>query len=184
MRCMTTAIVCFCMLTVFSIFDAQGYSVLDQKMDVARGHSSSFSSDWEHDIPFFDELFDPANSALFKLNVASHGMQIEFSEGALLVALSRANQWPHNTKSQSSTFNLSAFFTNWELGNDPNVTTIALDRPIKLKEWAGQYPQQDPKNAHASLKTNNSPAPVPEPATLLLLGFALSGMALLARKRG
>ena len=182
MRYMTAAIVCTCMLTVFSIFDAHAYSVFDEKFDTARSNSSSFSGDWEHDIPFFDELFDPANSAPFKLNVASHGMEIEFSEGALLVALSRANQWPRNPKSQGSTFNLSGFFTNWELGNDPNVTTIALDRPMKLKDWAGQYPQY-PKNALASLKTNNSPAPVPEPATLLLLGLALSGMALLTKKR-
>lgn len=180
MRYQLGTVVWICMIAVFSLTDSHAYSVLEEKFQPLKNPSYSNAGEQKYDVPFFDELFDPANSVPYTLSVASHGMKIEFSEQALIDALSKANQLNSQSKGQGNNFNMSGYFANWQLGDNLDVTSIALDTANKLRESAEYYA----RNSHATpLASTSSPAPVPEPATLLLLGSALSGIALWTRKR-
>lgn len=181
MKYACSILLCLFMLAAYSLFDAHAYSVMEDKLDTTRTQNSPAGGETKFEVPFFNELFDPVNSAPtpYRLQVASHGMQVEFAEKALLSVLSRANEWPRQSKTHGSSLNLSDFFSNSQLGETPDAVTIAYDPSMRLRQFSEQYP----KNGLLSPSSSNTPAPVPEPATLMLLGFALSGMALWARKR-
>lgn len=107
---------------------------------------------------------DVSNNDHVKVNGQDRGVISMNSDGVL-----------HTTK-----FDLKDFFANNSLTGQPLHVSIYADGPLSLHSSMLELEYAyfaEPTNG------NNNSAPVPEPATLLLLGSGLSGLAFWGKRR-
>jgi hypothetical protein len=169
MKKFTTILACMGFLLFLTAGVAGAYT---QQLDLYTALTYNQTFSWEHATPAdFEVPFDIVNTATLTINAFSpdgpNGVGVE---GQLIGQLS-GGIWSWS----DTVFNIKDVFATWANGNKLDVSVTSLEPFIYLGtstlvlDYVNGYPPE-----------NN---PVPEPATMLLLGSGLASMGLLGRKR-
>ena len=146
---------------------------------------------YSHDTPSdFEVPYDTVNSAnltisAYWVNGSNDEVQVEGTTvGTLASGGSYGDEWSWDTLSWEyvddpsvAGFDISSAFSAWSTGDPLNITLIANGG------FFDGYLELGTSTFVLDYDNGTGPAPVPEPATMLLLGTGLVGLAVTSRKK-
>lgn len=172
MRSKLFVALCMGIIMAWTVTGANAFTDYKFLNEVLTGYDTT---SWNHATPTdFEVPYDVVNSATLTINAFSaDGANTVYAEGNIIGQLN-GGFWSWS----STPFDIKEIFASWDNGNLLNVSVKASDMYLYLKDSIFNL---DYVNGFPDGGDNN--APVPEPATLFLLGSGLSGLAYLGRRR-
>jgi hypothetical protein len=164
MKKITVIVMCLGFMLMGRVGAADAYTEVIN-LNHALINNQSFT--WQHSTPAdFEVPYDIVNGATLSIEAFSaDGPNGVVVQGTMVGSLS-GGWWDWST----DTFNIKDIFVSWANGGVLNVTVDTLDNFLFL---ANSTLTLDYTNGYPP---NGDTPPVPEPATMLLLGAGLAGM--------